>query len=257
MRRAAMIGLTVSVLGGGILLTSGCGKDSTPPPPPPAPVRNDRPAPPPTPDAPTINISASPATTQRGRQSTLSWRSNNASSVTIDNGIGNVGERGSVTVTPSRSTTYTATAKGPGGETRGSTRVTVIDPPPPPAVDSDFTLMTEAIRDGRVQAVYFGYDKAELTDEAKAVLRENARWLRQYPGVTVIIEGHCDERGTEEYNLALGDRRALVTLQYLRDLGVDTTRLETISYGEEKPAVSGTSDAAYAKNRRAEFRPRR
>ena len=101
--------------------------------------------------------------------------------------------------------------------------------------------------------VMFEFDSASLTVEAQEILRAKAEWLRDNPGVRVIIEGHCDERGTNEYNLALGDRRAYSAKAFLTDLGIDDARLTTISYGEERPIVSGSTEEAWAKNRRAHF----
>ena len=101
--------------------------------------------------------------------------------------------------------------------------------------------------------VMFEFDSASLTVEAQEILRAKAEWLRDNPGVRVIIEGHCDERGTNEYNLALGDRRAYSAKAFLTDLGIDDARLTTISYGEERPIASGATETAWAKNRRAHF----
>jgi peptidoglycan-associated lipoprotein len=101
--------------------------------------------------------------------------------------------------------------------------------------------------------VLFEFDIASLTAEAQEILRAKAEWLRDNPGVRVLIEGHCDERGTNEYNLALGDRRAFSSKAFLTDLGIDGARLSTISYGEERPIASGSSEDAWAKNRRAHF----
>jgi peptidoglycan-associated lipoprotein len=101
--------------------------------------------------------------------------------------------------------------------------------------------------------VFFEYDSADLTPEARRILEENAKWFRRYPEARITVEGHCDERGTEEYNLALGDRRANAAADYLVQLGVETDRLDRISFGEERPFVEGTTEAAYAKNRRAHF----
>jgi peptidoglycan-associated lipoprotein len=101
--------------------------------------------------------------------------------------------------------------------------------------------------------IYFEYDRYDLTPEAQAVLKKKGTWLRANPGVAVYIEGHCDERGTNEYNLALGDRRAEGAKTFLVDLGVAASRLTTISYGEERPKDTGNDEAAWAKNRRAHF----
>jgi peptidoglycan-associated lipoprotein len=207
--------------------------------------------------APTIEMSAAPSTVERGQQTTLSWKSDHASSVLIDGGVGNVGPTGSVVVSPRESMTFTATARGTGGEARASTRVTVVAGETPIIASTDLDGLLKAIAEGRVRPVFFAYDRSELTEESRRILQENARWFRQFPGARVIVEGHCDERGTEEYNLALGDRRAVTTKDYLVQLGVDGGQLETISYGEERPFVQGHDESAWSQNRRAHFTVRR
>ena len=102
--------------------------------------------------------------------------------------------------------------------------------------------------------IYFEFDSYELLPAARQTLRLNAAWLRSRPETQVLIEGHCDERGTEEYNLALGDRRAQAAHRYLVDLGVPAQGLATISYGEARPVVTGAGEQAWAKNRRVHFR---
>jgi peptidoglycan-associated lipoprotein len=102
--------------------------------------------------------------------------------------------------------------------------------------------------------IYFDFDKSELRDDAVAQLETNATWLLENTSVRVIIEGHCDERGTEEYNLALGERRSKAARDYLVRRGVSADRLMTVSYGESKPADPGHNEAAWALNRRAQFR---
>ena len=106
----------------------------------------------------------------------------------------------------------------------------------PEGVEFDFA--------GSIQKVFFEFDKSRLTDEARATLQENSAWLRAHPDITVQIEGHCDERGTIEYNLALGERRAFSVRNYLASLGIDPARLFSISYGEERPGVLGHDDEA-------------
>lgn len=103
------------------------------------------------------------------------------------------------------------------------------------------------------QDVLFAYDSSELDGTAVMLLKEKASWLKANNKVTVTIEGHCDERGTTEYNLALGERRASAVKAYLVNLGISPARLYTISYGEEQPIASGTSEGAYRLNRRAHF----
>lgn len=114
--------------------------------------------------------------------------------------------------------------------------------------------MVQAAKDRFVnQDVLFEYDSADLTSEAKILLKEKALWLQANSGVSVSIEGHCDERGTTDYNLALGERRANTAKSYLVNLGVSDSRLSTISFGEEKPLDTAATEAAYRKNRRAHF----
>jgi peptidoglycan-associated lipoprotein len=98
--------------------------------------------------------------------------------------------------------------------------------------------------------VFFGFDRSDLTPEARATLDRQSAWLKQYPNVSVTIEGHADERGTREYNLALGERRSNAVKKYLVAQGINPARVKTISYGKERPAVLGSNEAAWAQNRR-------
>jgi peptidoglycan-associated lipoprotein len=194
---------------------------------------------------------------ERGNQTTLSWDSTNANSILIDGGVGNVAETGSIVITPGNSLTYTAIARGPGGEDRASVRVTVVEPEKPVDISTDSDRVQELIDGGKVLPVFFDYDKADLSAEAKEILTENARIFRTYPNAKVVVEGHCDERGTEEYNLALGDRRAIAARDFLVLVGVDPGQLDTVSFGEERPFALGQDEAAFALNRRAHFSTRR
>ena len=99
--------------------------------------------------------------------------------------------------------------------------------------------------------VFFNYDSSELDSDAQELLQDQVAWLKQYSDVSVIIEGHCDERGTREYNLALGEKRAQAVKNYLISLGISADRVSTISYGKERPAVVGSNDGAWAQNRRS------
>jgi len=111
----------------------------------------------------------------------------------------------------------------------------------------------DAGRNARLEPVYFDFDSCLLTVEGRNTLTRNARWMDENQHQHVVIEGHADERGSDEYNLALGEKRAKAARRYMETLGVSNERLETISYGEEKPAVTGHDAAAWAKNRRIEF----
>ncbi len=117
-------------------------------------------------------------------------------------------------------------------------------PPPPPATAPSVMPMAD---------VYFGFDRSDLTPSAQDQMRSNAAWLSANASRGAVIEGHCDERGTNEYNMALGERRAMAAREYLVGLGVDPARLQTISYGEERPIDPGHSEEAWAKNRRVHF----
>ena len=99
--------------------------------------------------------------------------------------------------------------------------------------------------------VFFNYDSSDLDSEAQELLQDQVAWLKQYSDVSVIVEGHCDERGTREYNLALGEKRAQSVKNYLISLGISSDRISTISYGKERPAVVGSNDGAWAQNRRS------
>ena len=136
-----------------------------------------------------------------------------------------------------------------GGASGGRTESTTAREPLPD-IDVENLLFSPA---AGLQKVYFDYDKYDLRDDALATLRANADKIKDAPGVIIQIEGHCDERGTQEYNLALGEKRALATRSHLINLGVSGDRLITISYGEEDPFDSGHTEGAWAKNRRCEF----
>ena len=190
----------------------------------------------------------------RGEQTTLSWSSTNGTSLSIDNEVGNVALSGQLIVTPNQSTTYTATVSGKGGEARASSRVTVTEPVvEAPIVRSDIELLEESIKSGKVGTVYFGYDKAELSEESQAVLRKNAAVFQRYPSARFVIEGHCDERGSDEYNLALGQRRANVIANAIMSYSPDSKLAQIFSYGEEFPLILGSNKKAWGKNRRVEF----
>ena len=126
-----------------------------------------------------------------------------------------------------------------------------LPPPPPqpvgPVPGSEADFLASVISD----TVHFELDKYAIDGESEGILRSQAQWLARYPNKAITIEGHCDERGTREYNLALGERRANAAKNYLVALGVDASRISTVSYGKERPVALGSDEAAWAKNRRA------
>ncbi|HEV2064694.1 MAG TPA: peptidoglycan-associated lipoprotein Pal [Thermoanaerobaculia bacterium] len=148
-------------------------------------------------------------------------------------------------------------AKPASAPTGASVETRVTPPQPAPRQDVVASPIAESIAvlnsKGYLNAAYFDYDKADLRDDARATLAGNADWLKKYPSIQVLIEGHCDERGTSAYNLALGDRRANAAREYLASLGIDATRMKTVSYGKERPGCTESTEACWQKNRRAPF----
>ena len=206
--------------------------------------------PPPPPLAmPTATIAVSRTDIQKGESTVLTWNTQNANSVTIS-GVGTVEGQGVKTVTPSESATYNLMAKGPGGEVEASARVTVTTPPPMAKAP---TVSLEDLFAQQVKDVYFDYDKYTIRNSDEANAAAAAAFLRQHPGTKILIEGHCDERGSEEYNLALGDNRADTTRDFLKAQGISSDRIKTISYGKEKPFCTGDNDQCWQQNRRAHF----
>ncbi|HTC64410.1 MAG TPA: peptidoglycan-associated lipoprotein Pal [Candidatus Saccharimonadales bacterium] len=208
--------------------------------------------PPPTPAAPparpTVDLQASTTIIQRGESVTLTWTSTNATSLSLSPGIGNVPAEGTQRVTPQDSTTYTISATGPGGSADANVRITV-SAPAPAARTAEPTM--QQLFEREVKDAYFDYDKADIRADARDNLSQTAQFLRSYPQVKIVIEGHCDERGSTEYNLALGDRRAAAAKQFLASLGISADRMETVSYGKERPFCTASDEACYTQNRRA------
>ncbi len=208
------------------------------------------PAPAPAPARPTVTLQASPTSINKGDSSTLSWNSTDATELTIEPEVGAVTAQGSTKVSPSESSTYKITASGPGGSASATATVTVNAPPPPrpPAQPSLDELFLKEVRDA-----YFDYDKADLRPDARAALSKTADFLKNYPQLRVTIEGHCDERGSTEYNLGLGDRRATAVKQFIVSLGVSADRLSTVSFGKEKPFCMESNESCWSQNRRGHF----
>jgi peptidoglycan-associated lipoprotein len=218
-------------------------------------VANNPPAPPPaaTPPAqPTVTLQASRNDISRGQSVTLRWSATNATSVSVTPEVGSVAAEGTTNVAPGQSTTYTATAMGPGGSATASARVTVTVPPPAAAAPRQPSL--EELFTKEVQDAFFDYDKAGIRDDARSALTKTAEFLRSYPQVAVVIEGHCDERGSTEYNVALGDRRDDAAKEFLVSQGIAGDRIQTVSYGKERPFCTQSNEACWQQNRRAHFR---
>lgn len=242
--------ITVALLLGIVLTGTGCGKKPAPVQPPvstPPPVVAKTPAAP----APTISMSASPAAIIKGQTSVLTWNATNASEVTIDGGIGTVEASGSRTISPAASTTYHARAVGAGGAADAEVRITVSAEEAPPVPGTPRRLNDIEFFAANVKDAFFDYDSYTLRDDARQALTESIRALKERSNIRITIEGHCDERGSEAYNIALGDKRANAARDFLVAQGIDPARIDTISYGEEKPFASGHDEEAWKQNRRA------
>jgi peptidoglycan-associated lipoprotein len=226
---------------GVVMMLGACGKKKEPAPPPP---------PPPAPSAPTASISVSPSSIQAGQSASLTWQTSNATDVSID-GIGAVQANGSQSVSPTDSTTYHLVAKGAGGTQEATARLTVTpapQPPPPAPTVTDEDLFNQNIKD-----VYFDYDKADIRGDQQASVQADVQFLSQHTNINLTIEGHCDERGSTEYNIALGDKRANAVKEALVTGGISASRIKTISYGKEKPFCTESNEACWQQNRRGHF----
>jgi len=225
-----------------VLMVSACGK-KTPPPPPPAP-------PPPAP-APTASLTANPNTITAGQSTTLIWKTDYATDVSIDQ-LGKVDPSGSRTVTPAESTTYRLLARNDSGTQEATARVTVtaatVTTTTTTTNQTEAQLFAQSIKD-----VFFDYDSYDISQQYQRVLQADASFLKQHPNMKFLIEGHCDERGSTEYNLALGDNRANSIKQALISLGISADRIRTISYGKERPFCTESTEACWAQNRRGHF----
>jgi peptidoglycan-associated lipoprotein len=207
--------------------------------------------PPPAAIKPTAQLSADKTSINAGDTVKLSWTTTDAPNVSIAPEVGAVTAQGSTSVTPAATTTYTLTASSPGGNATSSVTVTVATAAPPPVANlSDDELFLKEVRDA-----YFDYDSAEIRPDARTALQKTADFLKAHPQFRVTIEGHCDERGSTEYNLALGVRRANAVKAYLVSLGVPGDKLNTVSFGKEKPFCMQATEECYAQNRRGHFVP--
>ena len=199
---------------------------------------------------PTAQITANPTVISAGDAVQLSWHTTNATQISID-GIGDVPSVGVKTVTPSESTTYHLVARGDGGTADASARVTVNSPP---AVSVPSTTMSEADEfKARVQDIFFDYDTYDIRPDAQTTLSKDADFLVSHPNIKIVIGGYCDERGSDEYNLALGQNRAQAAKTALVTAGIAADRIRIISYGKEKPFCTESNEECWQLNRRAGF----
>jgi peptidoglycan-associated lipoprotein len=219
-----------------VLSLAGCAKKTAKVTPPPAPA--------PAPPAPTATLAANPSVVQQGQASTLTWQTSNANEITIA-GLGTLPPSGSRSVMPNASTTYVVTAKGAGGTSEASARVTVnaaaasVAPSP-----TDEELFSKNVRD-----VFFDYDKYVIRHDEVPTVQNNEAFLAQHPSIKVVVEGHCDDRGSEEYNIALGASRAETVKRTLVQEGVPADHIKTVSYGKEKPFCTQDNEQCWQQNR--------
>jgi peptidoglycan-associated lipoprotein len=208
--------------------------------------------------APTASITADPVAIDLGQTVVLNWRTSNADTVTID-GIGQVNANGTQTVSPSNSTNFHLVAKGEGGTTEANVRVTVRVPQAPAAVaptgglDNPGSNVTDAEFHAAVKDVFFDYDSYDLRPDGQTAASGAASFLVSHPDIRVLLGGYADERGSAEYNLALGENRANAAKTALINAGVAPTRIRVVSYGKEKQFCTESNEECWQENRRAQF----
>jgi peptidoglycan-associated lipoprotein len=223
---------------------SGCNKKKQPLP------SQEETAPPATATTPTAQLTATPTVISAGDQVQLTWHTTNASSISID-GIGDVPTVGVKTVTPTESTTYHLVARGEGGSADASASVTVNAPP---AISVPSTSMSaEEEFKARVQDIFFDYDTYDIRSDSQATLSKDADYLIAHSNIKIVIGGYCDERGSDEYNLVLGQNRAEAAKTALVTAGVAADRIRVISYGKEKPFCTESTEECWQLNRRDGF----
>jgi peptidoglycan-associated lipoprotein len=241
-RAFSFVGLVVV-----LIAIAGCSKKPAPPPSTAstAPATTAAAAP-----APVAQITATPNVISAGDQVVLTWRTADASSVSID-GLGDVPTSGVKTVTPTATTSYHLVARGDGG-TADATALVTVNEAPAVVVPSTTTNIDEEFKAG-VQDAFFDYDTYDIRADSQAILVKDASFLVAHPDVKVVIGGYCDERGSSEYNLALGQNRADAAKNALITAGVAPDRIRVVSYGKEKPFCSESTEECWQQNRRAGF----
>jgi peptidoglycan-associated lipoprotein len=204
---------------------------------------------------PTATITADPLAIDLGQSVVLNWKTTNATSANIE-GIGDVPVNGTQTVSPANSTNFRLTAKGDGGTTDASVRVTVRVPTVPSsgADTTDSSAMgSETVFHQNVQDIFFDYDSYDLRPDAQTAATTAAAYLNAHPAIKVLIGGYCDSRGSAEYNITLGENRANAARQALVSAGVSASRLRVVSYGKEKQFCTEENETCWQQNRRAQF----
>lgn len=206
--------------------------------------------------APTANITADPAAIDQGQSVVLNWRTTNATGASID-GIGDVPVNGTQTVSPATSTNFHLVVKGDGGTTDASVRVTVRVPQVPGGGNAgngtDGDMGSDAAFHGAVKDIFFAYDSYSIESDTQPVVNQAAQYLQAHPAIRIVIGGYCDDRGSAEYNITLGEKRANSAKTALVDAGVSPDRIRVISYGKERQFCTEETDACWQQNRRDQF----
>ena len=203
--------------------------------------------------APTATITADPPAIDLGQSVVLNWRTTNATSVSID-GIGDVAVNGTQTVSPASSTNFHLVAKGDGGATDANVRVTVRVPEVPAGNTAGNNDMgSDAEFHGNVKDIFFGYDSYDIAPEAQSSISASASYLTSHPAIKVLIAGYCDDRGSAEYNITLGENRATAAKQALVSAGVGPDRIRVVSYGKERQFCTEETESCWQQNRRDQF----
>jgi peptidoglycan-associated lipoprotein len=202
---------------------------------------------------PTATITAEPQAIDLGQSVVLNWRTTGATSASID-GIGDVAVNGTQTVSPSNSTNFHLVAKGDGGTTDANVRVTVRVPETPNTPNSgNGDMGSDAAFHAAVQDLFFDYDSYDLRPDAQTSVSQAANYLNQHPAIKVLVAGYCDDRGSAEYNITLGENRADSAKKALIAAGVAPDRVRTISYGKEKQFCTEETESCWQQNRRDQF----
>jgi len=243
--------LELCLLVGIAVLAAACHKRVAAPGIPAAPSAAEVPAPP---GPPTCTLTAEPATVTMGQSATLTWTSQNTSSLTLQPKLGTQQAEGSTSVTPTDSTTYTLNLTGPGGSGECDARVTVTPGTPPAPSVEEANLPTTPAAGAKLQDAFFDFNSAQLRPEAQTALNQDASFLKSHSSMKVRISGHCDARGSEEYNLGLGQRRADAAKQFMVNLGVPAEDVSTVSYGKDRPFCTDHTEECYQQNRRAHMK---
>jgi peptidoglycan-associated lipoprotein len=230
-----------------LLASTGCHKANTLPPPAALPPSASLPA-------PTVSFTADPLAIDQGQSVVLNWRTTNATSVSID-GIGNVSVNGTQTVTPASSTNFHLVARGDGGTTEGNVRVTVRVPTLPSMTESstDTSTTADAAFHAAVKDLFFDYDSYDIRPDDTGSITAAAQYLNAHPDIKVLIAGYCDDRGSAEYNITLGENRANAAKQGLVSAGVNASRIRVVSYGKERQFCTDETESCWQQNRRAQF----